>query len=252
VSELLISHRHQRGFTLIELLVVLAIIGLLVAILIPGLMMAQNAGNELTCKSRMDQLFKSIFLFVDQDDEHRLPTMGRGTEVIAPRFHWLTQTANVLGILEPDLYVCPVDDSPMMARLMRVKGTAAWYIPEKLPDGVGNKNLIRRQVRLSYRGSCDTMDPDAPKGRPITDFKEPSEEFMLIEGIVFPHNRCMRTEYLYLLAEPDAANTIRRFDSWVRHSGTTNVLFMDGHVDRLTPRRVGETAINQQYGGLRE
>ena len=36
---------NTSGFTLIELLVVVAIIGLLIAILIPGLMMAQEAAN---------------------------------------------------------------------------------------------------------------------------------------------------------------------------------------------------------------
>lgn len=61
------------GFTLIELLVVISIIALLVAILLPALSAAKQAAQNTQCQSNLHQLGIAIGSFVVEHDD-RLPT----------------------------------------------------------------------------------------------------------------------------------------------------------------------------------
>lgn len=64
---------HTAGFTLVELLVVISVITLLVALLLPALAMAREAGVRSTCLNDRRQLGVAMALFA-QDNRNRLPT----------------------------------------------------------------------------------------------------------------------------------------------------------------------------------
>jgi prepilin-type N-terminal cleavage/methylation domain-containing protein/prepilin-type processing-associated H-X9-DG protein len=66
--------RHLRasralGFTLIELLVVIAIIAILAAILFPVFAKARERAKNSACLSNMQQIGKSLMMYVDDNDE---------------------------------------------------------------------------------------------------------------------------------------------------------------------------------------
>ena len=56
----------RRGFTLIELLVVVAIIGLLIAILLPTLSSAREQSREVVCLSNVKQIVQGFFMYAEE------------------------------------------------------------------------------------------------------------------------------------------------------------------------------------------
>jgi prepilin-type N-terminal cleavage/methylation domain-containing protein len=59
------EQKRPAGFTLIELLIVIAIIGILVALMIPTLASAKESANRVVCKSNLKQMHAGIHLYAN-------------------------------------------------------------------------------------------------------------------------------------------------------------------------------------------
>ncbi|MHA1600195.1 MAG: prepilin-type N-terminal cleavage/methylation domain-containing protein [Alphaproteobacteria bacterium] len=69
------KHRDRRAFTLIEMLVVVAIIGLLIAVLLPSLANAREQGKRAVCLSNLRQMGVG-FSGYSSDSKGKLPWKG--------------------------------------------------------------------------------------------------------------------------------------------------------------------------------
>jgi prepilin-type N-terminal cleavage/methylation domain-containing protein/prepilin-type processing-associated H-X9-DG protein len=244
-----VRHVRRGGFTLIEILVVVAIIALLIAILLPSLRNAKEMAKGAACGTQLSQIFNGALMYshVNQD---RLPYFGGwwsfGLGNSEPQW-WPTQIARGIGN-NFAVFKCPSDRHPSPTPVRWVGGSVVMNL-NKLPPVV--------TLDVTYRGSCDTLEDTRSgyRARKITAWKRPGKIILLVEAdvqdptLTNPHDCFRLRDNLYLLDDrtPNSYNRSVSFQEWKRHVGKTNFLFLDSHVERLTPRQAAKLGSTAEY-----
>mgnify|MGYP001177789395 CR=1 FL=1 len=201
----------DRGLTLIELLIVIAIQAFLVAILLPSLSAARATARQSACLATLSTWGRG-FQYYAQEFSGFLPRRGQGLQVttqIDRADDWFNAVPVMLG--ESSLQQRFID-----GRRPRPGDTGIW----NCPAGPADLGFVWLAYAMSMRVSTwndayPTKQERIPK---------PASLVLLTEG-PGPRSSVLPSSAPW---NPD-----------VRHRGSINILFLDGHVSAFTGSAIG-------------
>ncbi len=225
----------RRGFTLIELLVVIAIIAILAAILFPVFAQAREKARATTCLSNEKQIGLAIIQYV-QDYDETFPLSEFAANTASPGYTW-------------ENAIQPYVKAGTANGTYSVTG-AIWVCP----------SFAHAEETEQYKGLDNVFAWSANEPIAYAKVDEPSNKIMVFEGgsnypAGDPSNWGYRdstsAEWFWTSDKNTNAAFAKDCDgtmpgNWsgcnryprYRHNGTSNFVFIDGHVKGMPKGRL--------------
>ena len=237
-----VYRRTRDGFTLIELLVVIAIIGVLMAILLPGLKAAKEQAQRVVCASQLRQLAMAHTMYQESHDGWIVPA----TQVLGVDDYWYntlgpyfehcntghaTENPDDIG---RDILLCPLDKAayPEMLNPHCSDNPQGWlsYALNSQPT----RHVSSRTKKYAGVG-----------GNKVTRLRHHAQTMLhadfayrawVCDAVTLTRNQYASepgAHYEAMAGYPEQNKTI---DVAYRHRGRMNLLWLDGHVSLLDGR----------------
>ncbi len=218
--------RTRHGFTLIELLVVIAIIAILAAILFPVFAKAREKARQISCLNNVKQLALG-FIQYQSDNDGVEPGATDGTGGISKTGGWMYYNAYADTTYQSKF------DVTLGSIYGYVKSQGVYVCPD---DSVGSGNGQAGRPGNSYSingcvvaATADTSNGGYTRhGKSESVFDNPSSIMLLGEEAANVANYdtgSSNDAYFY----PNKADTTKHDFVSTRHSGGSNIVFLDGH-----------------------
>ena len=222
------SRSLMRGFTLIELLTVIAIIGILAAIIIPTVSQVRSTARRAQCVARLRQWGTAVRLFANDNKGMVALYNKSGTDqLLYSQYFGQLYMVDGYGnkvMAQVAMAQCPV------AVAAKLPTTDANYRARDYafvkPVG-SNKKIIGASVGLPLETGIDAYN--------LSESASPSRLILMAE-IFAPTNDHFVIDCssgASALQSPVQAMQINADSSLVRHGGSANMLWLDGHVSTV-------------------
>jgi len=241
----------QRGFTLIELLVVIAIIAILAAILFPVFARARENARRSSCASNLKQIGLGIMQYVQDYDE----TLPASTGAVVGT----TWRSSIYPYVKSEqIFICPSGrPGPKRADYPNGYGgydesTGAIYLANHYaanaatgPDQGGYCGTEAPYIRAAGTpdqgnwpgGAMAQYNASSPRNQPlkISAIPNTSQLIGITENNFTDGSQWYgEIDQMYVAHNLSTQNVRGLFAG---HLGTSNYLFMDGHVKALRPQQ---------------
>lgn len=254
------SSQKKHGFTLMEMLVVMAILAILSAIAVPTFSNARQKAQSIACQGNLRTISTALHAYVADHDGRLIPAMVYAYNRDGGGWYSADRREGGFWYTVLDPYVNPGIDTE---RDMRADKRDVWplatrakYAQWQLCSGKNPKLLgladdfkaIGYGWNAAYFGSTtDSANPSYNSGNNVkaidsrmSQVERPGSTVIIGDSKDADDTfQAYQNQYLY---ESEMAGGVNIRPK--RHSGGGNYLFLDGHIEWMTPKQVNERVLS--------
>jgi len=235
---------RKSGFTLIELLVVIAIIAILAGMLLPALGKVKERGRTISCAGNIKTITTGMNLYVDDNDGWILNADPFGTT----RIYWRHQLAPYVMGWQGSVYNAAgtgfLNDVDKLVRA----ASGSYYCPStRTPESLKSDTAFSSTKNVYTYGmpSCENLSIRQTKCPgttwvKVSRIREKGLSDQLIIGDINDNGRAGDTEKSKMMSIWPNNGTVQNVS--VRHSGGSNMGWLDGHADFRKPTEMNGSA----------